>query len=83
MKNWKTLITRIELLFITIFFSIFSTANAHAVSGVEAAGEVLTFFLPAVSGGLALYYKDSAGALQFCGIKCLSHRCNLYFKIFN
>ncbi len=44
---------------------ITSSIYVHANDGIEVAGDVLAYLLPAAAGGLTLRYKDGEGALQF------------------
>ncbi len=48
-----------------LFLFLITIIEAKASSGVEAAGDVLAYVLPATSVGLTVYYKDGKGALQF------------------
>jgi len=41
------------------------SVSVQAGNGIEAAGDVLCFALPAVTTGLSLVYKDGKGTLQF------------------
>jgi membrane-associated phospholipid phosphatase len=48
-----------------LFLCITSIAEANSGSGVEAAGDVLLFVLPATAIGLTIGHEDGEGALQF------------------
>ena len=61
----KALIVRIRILFLAMLISLTSSIYVQANDGIEVAGDVLTYLLPATAGGLSLVYKDGKGALQF------------------
>jgi membrane-associated phospholipid phosphatase len=47
-----------------ILFAL-TTAGTRASDGIETAGDVLHYLLPAAAGGLTLGYQDGTGAIQF------------------
>jgi membrane-associated phospholipid phosphatase len=54
------------LLCLAAFFLCFGPGlNARASDGIQTAGDILQFVIPATAGGLTLGYKDYRGTLQF------------------
>ena len=45
-------------------FAVLDCCRLSAADGIQTAGDVLQFFLPATAGGLTLGYRDGQGALQ-------------------
>src|SRR5438876_165793 len=48
----------------TVWFAPLGCCKLSAADGIQTAGDVLQFVLPATAGGLTLGYRDGQGALQ-------------------
>jgi membrane-associated phospholipid phosphatase len=61
----KQALQRITILLCAALFCFATSGPVYANNGIEVAGEVLTYLLPAAAGGVVIGYKDGQGALQF------------------
>jgi len=61
----KAFTIRARILVLSILICITSSIYAQANDGIEVAGDVFAYLLPATTGGLTLGYKDGKGTLQF------------------
>jgi membrane-associated phospholipid phosphatase len=61
----KPFIVRARILVLAMLICFTSSIYVQANDGIEVAGDVLTYLLPATAVGLSLGYKDGKGALQF------------------
>ncbi len=60
----KPFIVRVKIIVLAVLICITSCSYIQANDGIEVAGDVLAYLLPATAGGLSLCYKDGKGALQ-------------------
>ena len=56
---------RLPILLCAALVCLVTAVPVEANDGIEVAGEVLTFLLPAAAGGAVIGHKDGQGALQF------------------
>ena len=56
---------RIKVLLLGMLLCFAVSVPVQASDGIEKAGEVLTFLLPATAAGLTVGFKDTEGMLQF------------------
>ena len=63
--NMKIVTVRVRTLILAIMICITSSIDVQANNGIETAGDVLAYLLPATAGGLTIGYKDGKGSLQF------------------
>jgi membrane-associated phospholipid phosphatase len=61
----KAIIVRIRIFFIATLICLTTSIYVQANDGIEVAGDVFTYLLPAASAGLNLFYRDGEGSLQF------------------
>src|SRR5436190_23845504 len=69
MFDWQAKMSRLTPLLLGLHGAIFAGFAAilpvQASDGVETAGDVLQYVLPAAAAGMTLAYRDGEGALQF------------------
>ncbi len=61
----KPFIVRARMVVLAILSCFTSSIDVQANDGIEVAGDVFTYLLPATAVGLSVGYKDGKGALQF------------------
>jgi membrane-associated phospholipid phosphatase len=76
----KPFIVRARILVPSILICITSSIHVQANDGIEVAGDVLAYLLPATAGGLTLGYKDGKGTLQFAESTALALGSTLALK---
>ena len=71
-KSMKAYVLLLNCLAFVLLFHLIAYSNAHAGDSIEAAGDILTYTLPAAAAGLSIGLKDGNGTLQLAETMALT-----------